>query len=509
MITTKTLDIEQLQKENEELCQTIDEQGQRIKYLEEQLAWLTRQIFGRRSEKIISNLDAEQLQFEGFASLSKEEAQTQSVPAHQRSKPKHTGQDTIQLPSDLPVETIVLDIPEEEKVCTKTGVALVKIGEVTSYKLAHRPGSYYLKAFVRPKYAHPQKEEAGIFTASMPDGIIPKCRADESLLAEIAVKKFADHMPLYRIAEQFNRENIFISRKLLSQWVIRLGNALQPLYEVMKRVIIESGNIFIDESPVKIQDKPQCKHGYMWTIVGGEGVDPPYRIYDFKENRRHENVRDILGDYKGALHSDNYAAYGIFAKENGCVRMPCWTHIRRKFFEAGAGDLELREWALAQIQKLFQLEEQAWLLSPEERLKIRQEQAVPIIDAMIERIKRRLIEGIVLPKSKFKEALGYFCSLIPHLKNYTLYPYARIDNNVAERAIRPLAIGRKNWLFFGSAESGRSAAVLLSLVQTCRGLHVNPRDYLEDIFRKLMGYNAQKLEELLPDRWLNARKKSL
>jgi len=501
MTTAQTSDTEKLIKENEELRHTVA-------YLKEQLAWLKRQIFGKRSERIISDLNSEQLQFDDFVSLNQEEVQTQSVPAHQRSKPKRVGQDTIQLPADLPVETIILDIPEEEKVCKTTGVTLVKIGETVTHKLAHRPGSYYLKAFVRPKYTHPQKEEAGIFTAPMPDNIIPKCRADESLLAEIVVKKFADHLPLYRVAEQFNRENIFISRKLLSQWIIRLGNALQPLYDKMKEKILESGNIFIDESPVKIQDKPQCKQGYMWTIVGGEGADPSYRIYDFKENRRHENVKAILGDYKGALHSDAYAAYAVFAKENECIRMPCWAHIRRKFFEAELGGRELREWVLEQIQTLFLLEEQAWLLSPEERLKIRQEQEAPIIDALIDRVKKRLTEGKILPKSNFKAALGYFCSLIPHLKNYTLYPYARIDNNVAERAIRPLAIGRKNWLFFGSAESGRSAAVLLSLTQTCRGLNINPREYLEDIFRRLMGYNAQKLEDLLPDQWLKAWQKS-
>ena len=438
--------LKKLEKENKEQCQVIAELNQKINYLEEQLTWLKRQIFGKRSEKIVSDLSSEQLQFDGFVPPDQKDTQTQSVPAHERRKPKRLGQDVIQLPEDLPVETIVLDIPEEEKVCRETGIALVKIGETVTYKLAHRSGSYYLKAFVRPKYAYPQKEEAGIFTALMPDGIIPKCRADESLLAEIATKKFADHLPLYRIAEQMSRKNIYISRKLLSQWVIRLGESLLPLYCKMKEIILDSGNIFIDESPVKIQDKPQCKQGYMWTVVGGEGTDPPYRIYDFKENRRHENVRAILGDYKGVLHSDGYAAYDIFARENGCVRMPCWAHIRRKFFEAEMGDRELREWVLAQIQTLFRLEEQAWLLTPEERLKMRQEQEVPVIDAMINRVKKRLVEEKILPKSKFKAALGYFCALIPHLKNYTLYPYARIDNNVAERAIRPLAIGRKNWL---------------------------------------------------------------
>ena len=119
--------------------------------------------------------------------------------------------------------------------------------------------------------------------------------------------------------------------------------SLQPLYDKMKEKIVESGNIFINETHVKIQDKPQCKQGYMWTVVGGEGADPPYRIYDFKDNRWHENVKTVLGDYKGSLHSDGYAAYDIFAKENGCVLIPCWAYIRRTFFEAKMGDRELRE----------------------------------------------------------------------------------------------------------------------------------------------------------------------
>jgi len=180
-------------------------------------------------------------------------------------------------------------------------------------------------------------------------------------------------------------------------------------------------------------------------------------------------------------------------------------HIRRKFYEAEAGDAPLRIWVLEQIRQLFAIEEIGWTLPPLERLKLRQAQAVPIIDALIDRIKKRLIEGIVLPKSKFKEALGYFCSLIPYLKNYTQHASARLDNNPAERAIRPLAIGRKNWLFFGSVESGEAAATLLSLTQTCRALNINPRTYLEDVCRRIMGHSARKLYELLPDQWLKAQ----
>ena len=141
------------------------------------------------------------------------------------------------------------------------------------------------------------------------------------------------------------------------------------------------------------------------------------------------------------------------------------------------------------------------LLKEEERLRIRQEKEVPIIDRLIEAVKKRLVDGAILPKSKFKEALGYFCSLIPHLKNYTKHAFARMDNNVAERAVRPLAIGRKNWLFVGNEDGGEAAAVIFSLIQSCRALDVNPREYLEDVRRRVMSHNSQKLHELLPDQW--------
>jgi hypothetical protein len=268
--------------------------------------------------------------------------------------------------------------------------------------------------------------------------------------------------------------------------------------------ILSSKNIFIDETPVKVLEEGS-RLGYMWTIVGGEGPNPPYRIYIFKEDRRHIHVLEMLEGYTGVLHSDKYGAYETLAQTKQIIWCPCWAHIRRKFFDAEGGDPPFREWVLTQINRLFQLEKEAWTESPDERLRIREAQEVPIIDELIEKIKGRLIEGKALPKSKFREALGYFCGLIPYLKNYTKHANARLDNNVAERALRPLAIGRKNWLFFGSTEGGEAAAVILSLVQTCRGLEIDPREYLEDLFRRFMGHSANRLEELLPDQWRKNR----
>jgi transposase len=455
---------------------------QKILHLEEQLAWLKRQIFGKKSERVV-DAHPQQLMLEGFESEGQQKEETHTVPAHERKKRTPTGKDTIKLPDDLPIETTVIDIPEEEKICKETGVALQRIGEEVSHKLAYIPGHYFLKRIVRPKYAYPKQEEKGIVTAYIPDSILPKCRADESLLADIITRKFVDHLPLYRIAEMFSRDGIVISRRLLSQWVVAVGLALRPLYHAMKERILQSDRLHIDESPVDIFDSPKVRQGYMWVLVGGIGADPPYRLYDFYENRKHCQAEKILCSYTGIIHSDKYGAYESYIRKNGNVWCPCWAHIRRKFFEAEAGDPALRTWVLEQIQQLFAIEETAWTLPPVERIQLRQAQAVPIIDELIDRIKKRLIIGMILPKSKFKEALGYFCSLIPYLKNYTQHASARLDNNPAERAIRPLAIGRKNWLFFGSVESGEAAATLISLVQTCRALNINSHTYLEESWK--------------------------
>lgn len=477
---------------------------EKIKYLEEQLAWFQKQIFGKRSEKIIDS--QEQLLLSGFDSLSKSETvQAKIIPEHTRKKTKKDP-DKISFPENLPIERIVLDLKEEEKLCPETGKPLVKIGEDVHQKLAHKPGSYYIKEIIRPKYAAPKCSEEGVLTATLPDSLLQKCKADESLLADILVKKFADHLPLYRQSEILSREGIVLSRQLLSKWVIRCGMALKPLYDEMSHRVLSSNNVFIDEVPVDMLSpgKGKVQQTYMWVIVGGKEANPAHRFYNFRTDRCHKNAVDLLKGYHGVLHSDKYGAYEKLACEKQFIWCPCWAHIRRKFVEAESGDPNLRKEILRKIKYLFMLERNAWNRSEEERLQIRQEKEIPIIDELIAMVKDKLVNNIVLPRSKFKEALGYIYSLIPFLKNYTQHAYARLDNNVAERAVRPLAIGRKNWLFLGNEEGGEAAAIILSLVQSCRSLGVNPREYLEDVMRRIMSHNSQKLEELLPDKWVKA-----
>ncbi|MCP3681951.1 MAG: IS66 family transposase, partial [bacterium] len=192
-----------------------------------------------------------------------------------------------------------------------TGEPLVKIGEEISRKLAYKPGSYFVKEYIRPKYASTQRSENGIKIMEMPDGILPKCRADESLLANIITMKFADHLPLYRISEIFRRDDVHVTRQLLSKWLLRIGEQLSSLYDVMFEQIIKSGRIFVDESHVNllIPGNKKVHQAYMWVYVGGQGSDPPYRLYDFCLTRKHENAFNALQNYQGFLHSDKYGAY--------------------------------------------------------------------------------------------------------------------------------------------------------------------------------------------------------
>lgn len=199
--------------------------------------------------------------------------------------------------------------------------------------------------------------------------------------------------------------------------------------------------------------------------VGGCEANPAYRIYEFKKNRCYDNVLDILKDYRGGLHSDKYGAYQRLAEKKIVNWFPCYSHIRRKLFDAETGDREFREWVLRKICYLCMLEKVAWARSPEERLKIRREKEVPIIDELIEKIKGRLIDGKILPKSKLKVAMGYFCGLIPYLKNYTNEPFAMLNNNVAERAVRPLAIVVKIGYFSVALTEAKPA---LSFFRLCK-----------------------------------------
>jgi transposase len=476
---------------------------EKIAHLQEQLEWLRRQIFGKKSEHLTPITNSQQIIIPGCEPKEEKSGEKQAVKPHERAKPNRQGQDKVNLPADLPVERIYIDLPPEQKICQETGKPLIKIGEEVTQKLAVRATTYYIKEIIRPKYAYPQGSDQGIKIAEVPPTLLTRCLADNSFLAELLVKKYADHLPLYRISDILERQGVCISRQLLSQWVLKSAIALKPLYIEMVSEIKKSENVFIDEIPVKMLDPGagQSKLTYMWVLCGGREQDPPNRAYFFRQNRQHHHAAEILKEVKGFVHSDKYGAYEDLANAKQFTWCPCWAHIRRKFIEAEHGDKNFRDRILEEMQELFKIESLAWEKPPDERLRIRKEQEEPIIDKITEAIKEKYLNGKTLPKSNFREALGYYYSLLPHLKNYMKSAWARLDNNVAERAVRPIAIGRKNWLFVGNNDGGEAAAIILTLVQTCRGLGINPQLYLESVMSQLLDYSNQRLIELLPSQW--------
>jgi transposase len=501
------------------LQEILQQKDQRIVTLEgelftlkEQLAWLKKQIFGAKSERIVADLDNQPLLDLDFGCRGPEKEPEKEKISYDRIKPtKNRGNDTISFPDHLPVKRIELDIPEEAKICPETGQPLVCIGSEISRKLGRTAEQFYIVEYVRPKYASKAASEFGVATAALPDAVIARCPADESLLAYILTSKFADHLPLYRLVEIMQRSQVKISRQTLSKWVLTLGSALSPLYDAMKSKVLASGVVFADETPIDLQvkGKSRCQQAYMWIYVGGGGGDPPYRFFEFSLNRNHDHPLLTLKDFKGVLHSDKYGAYEKLAQNKDIIWCPCMAHVRRKFVEAESGDPDLRCRILRKIRHLFLLERVAWARTAEERLRIRQQIEKPILEQLTKIVKERIYAGGLLPKANFTKALNYYMGLVPYLQNYLYNSDARLDNNVAERGIRPLTIGRKNWLFVGSEDGGRSAATILSLVQTCRNLGINPQEYLEDVLRCIMGLPAKLIHELLPDNWLAAKNSNI
>lgn len=328
--------------------------NQKIASLQEQLEWLKKQIFGKKSEKIVQSSDCQLTLFD-LKSLESEVVKVEKVAGFTRKK-KVSGTTSIQFPEDLPVERTIYDLTEEEKICSITNQPLIKIGEEISQKLAFKPGSYFIKEIIRPKYKAPKGGNEAISIASLPDSLIPRCKADETLLADILVKKFSDHLPLYRQVEIFNRENIHISRQVLSNWVVKCGQILKPLYNELMKAVLKDRNIFIDEVPVDmlVPGKGKTHKAYMWVMVGGKTANPALRIYNFKINRSYKNAVELLSNFEdGVVHSDKYGGYETLANNKKFIWCPCWVHIRRKFIEAEGGDLKFTQFVLRKIKYLL------------------------------------------------------------------------------------------------------------------------------------------------------------
>ena len=298
-----------------------------------------------------------------------------------------------------------------------------------------------------------------------------------------------------------------MTRQYMCQLVLRSCDNFRLLHQALKEEVLATGNIFVDETHVKMQakGKSETHRATMWIYCGGKERNPGLCFYDFRQSRKHCHVFEILGSYQGVLHSDKFAAYEILSRIKGIIWCPCFAHIRRKFIEGVGCYPQQCKPIVTEINKLFALDGNAWDCSEEERLRIRREEELPCLNKVITLIEDESNRSDYLPKSKYSQALFYTNGLIPYLKNYISHPYAHLDNNSAERLMRLVAVGRKNWLFVGSPEGGLACAIALSLIGTCKGVGVNPYEYLNDIIPRLATHPASKVHELLPHHWKKGR----
>jgi len=438
--------------------------------------------------------------------LPAEEPPTVPVKATVRRKARPHGR--LKIPEHIERVDEVLDLPEERKRDPRTGEALVKLRDEISEKLAWKPGQWFARRFIRPVYVHPdrQSEEAGVYVQPMPDSPIEKCKADTSVLAMVAVKKFVDHLPLYRQRGIFLREGIEVAESTLNAWAIEPILACEPLYHAFRANILARPVIFTDDTPVDMleEGRGKTKEGRLWVYVGGCG--PPYRYFDFTVDRRKERPAQILSKYSGFVHADAYSGYDhLFAASDLIIEVGCWTHARRKWDEAlDSARLPCTD-ILLRIRSLYAIEARIRGEKPELRLEVRQAESVPVLDKLYERIGEIAAERVILPSSLLAKAMGYALNQRKALYRYTTDGRLEIDNNTAENAIRPLAVGRKNFLFVGSPRGGKACAMAMTFLQSAKAVGANPYDYLHDIYNRIMSHPVNRLHELLPAAWLRAR----
>ncbi len=405
------------------------------------------------------------------------------------------------LPSDLPRMRIEHDVPEEQRSCECCSLKMQRMGKVVTEQLEYKPGELYVIEHVRIKYAC-QRCKDNIITAPLPPQPIDKGLPGPGLLTEVMLNKYQDHLPLYRQEQRFGRSGIDLPRSTLCDWVIQCAFMLAPIVERMKTDTLLPGlRIFTDDTPVPVLAKGKTHTGRLWTYVGGGSERPICVIYDYTKSRSQTAPQKFLKGYRGYLQADAYPGYDCLYKSGEVIEVGCWAHARRKFFDIikAAKKPGLADIAVELIGKLYEVEKQAKQLTFQQRKYYRKKHSRPILKGIYRWLK--IEEKNVLPKAPIGQAIAYTLNHWRALNNYCRHGTLNIDNNTAERAIKPLVIGRKNWLFAGSHDGAKNAAILYSLIETCKLNEINPFIYLKDVLTRLPTTLIKDLNQLLPYHW--------
>jgi transposase len=491
-----------------QLADWLGQARTRMDQLEKQLDQLLRRVYGRRSEqwnpdqKLMEELLATVLAQGPGPAGGETPSPTVKVESHTRQVTPH-GRGLF--PESIKKEEVILPVPEEERRCPVTGRERPVIGYEISRKLDDRPAELVVKVYKREKRGSVAgAEEVGVVTAPVVSGPVAKGLLDNGLLAHLVVSKFVDHLPLYRLEKMFERSGVDVSRRTMSDNLLEAAEPLSRLVEGLKKKILANGVVHHDDTPVDLLLEGQgsgrnVKQARLWamTVPPKEG---PWTIFQFSVSREARHVEEVFEGYHGWIVCDAYAGY--LGLESAEIHLSgCWAHARRYFFEALKSSPKEASEILERIGRLYQIERQVDPHSEKdpERLRVRQQEAVP----QLKELRSRLEEWNprTPPKSPLGQAIGYALGNWERLVRYTQDGRLPIDNNPAEQVIRPIALGRRNWLFMGSERGGHAAAVYMSLVATCKRAGVNPWEYFRDVFGRIMDHSTHKLDELLPGIW--------
>ena len=496
-------DVEELQKLLQRIAAERNELFERLKILEHRYQAEMRNKYGRKSE----TFDPAQLLLFAQAELAREkneqvelavskgsEAKPQSD-AHPVEKAKGHGR---RRPMELPRIPVVIDIPEDEKKCKRCTSQRQCFGRTISLQLDYKPGWAFYWEYTRLKYGCPYCESAPT-VAKVPEQPIDRGMPAAGMLAYIATSKYADHLPLHRLEGMFARQGLVLNRSTMSDWVQATTKMLMPIFEQMMVEIKKSKLIWTDDTPVRVLDKTLKKRtrtGRIWVYRGDN--EHPYIVFKFTNSRERAGPLEHLENFQGFLHADAFAGYDAVFVGGGVTEVACFAHARRKFVDAMNSNQAAAAEILLLIQELYEVEREFKEHTSEERLEARQKRSVPILAAL-----KDCLDGHALlctPQSPLAKAIKYTRNQWTALQTYTTCGDLTIDNNLAENALRPIAVGRKNWMFAGSESGGQAIAVMSSLISTCRRLDLDPFSYLQAAITKLTEDPTCPPEQLLPGR---------
>jgi len=509
-----------VEKKNQEFESIIKEKDALIKQLADQLAWYRRKLWKPQSEKFIpQDPNQRKIDFEGLDILPEEEETIKEaekeIITYERNKPEKVKKQPVRLP--LPDF-----LRREEEIIEPDGIDAnwVRIGEEVTEILEHKPGELFVRRIIRPKYAlkksvQKQAELANeepietVKIGTLPLLPLPRSNAGASLLAELLMGKYMYHLPFYRQLAMFKLSGVSIPASTVSGWFMGSSDLLRAMYHRLREIVLASDYIQVDESTVPVIDneKHRTVKAYLW-VVRSVMDNLMFFHYD-KGSRAQKVVIELLRNYQGAVQTDGYEAYSIYEHKKGVLLLGCWAHARRKFTEAQKEDKAGAEYALEQIGMLYKVEAMAsdQNLDVEQRAELRKRLSYPILCAFEKWIVSYYPK--VIPKGRMSKALSYAYSLFHRLSRYHLDGRYQIDNNLIENTIRPLALGRKNYLFCGNHDAAENAAIMYSLFGCCKANDVNPREWLTDVLTRIPAYNndySLDLADLLPHNWKVSKK---